>query len=368
MQFKIDRDTFLKSLAHVQSVVEKKNTLPILGNVLIETKDDHIKISATDLDLVISEKIRAESIENGSTTTTASVLYDIVRKLNPGSNIHLAMQKNNRLKLISGKSDFNLTCLPVQEFPVLEDMMDDNYLEITASDLLKLLNKTKFSISSDETRHYLNGIYFDNKEKDKIISVSTDGHRLSKTSIIVKDSSKLQPVIVPKKTIFGLLSIIDDPNEKIQILSTKNKIKFLYKDIIFISKVIDGKFPDYEKVIPSDERKVIRTKVQDFIGAIDRVRSLSTDKKNAIKIIVENNIMKFQINDPTSGDGIDEIQAIFDGPRLEIGFNSNYLLDVANILESKEISIYVKDITSPIIIKDQKDNHSTYIVMPMRII
>ncbi len=369
MEFQIDRDVFLKSLAHVQGVVEKKNTLPILGNVLLEAYDGFLKITATDLDIIITEKLTAQTIKEGSITTTAQVIYDIVRKLKTGSTLHLTLKDNNRLKLISGKSDFNLTCISPDEFPILEDNMDEEYLEVPSFQFLKIINKTKFSISNDETRHYLNGIYLDkNDENNQMIAVATDGHRLSKSSTEIKGVENFQPVILPKKTVFELLTIIDEDSVGIKILSTKSKIKFLYKDIVLISKVIDGKFPDYEKVIPNDERVDAKANVEDFISALDRLKSLSSDRKGVIKISVDKGLMKFLINDAISGDGIEEVQAQYEGKQLEIGFNSTYLIEVANALESKEIILMLKDATSPIRVRDEKDPLSTYIVMPMRVI
>ena len=369
INIKIDRDIFLKSLAHVQGVVEKKNTLPILGNVLLEAYEGFLKITATDLDIIITEKLTAQTIKEGSTTTTAQVIYDIVRKLKTGSNLHLSLKDNNRLKLISGKSDFNLTCISPDEFPILEDNMDEEYLEVPSFEFLKIINKTKFSISNDETRHYLNGIYLDkNIDNNQMIAVATDGHRLSKSATEIKGIDNFQPIILPKKTVFELLSIIDEDSISIKILSTKSKIKFLYKDIVLISKVIDGKFPDYEKVIPNDERIDAKANVEDFVSALDRLKSLSSDRKGVIKISVDKGLMKFLINDAISGDGIEEVQAQYDGQKMEIGFNSTYLIDVANVLESKEITLMLKDATSPIRVKDEKDPLSTYIVMPMRVI
>ena len=370
MEIKIDRNIILKCLTHIQGVVEKKNTLPILANVLIEAFDNKIQISATDLDIIITEKIDAEVIKEGSTTTTAQVLYDLVRKLPAGSNIHLNLQNDKRLKLISGKSDFNLTCLPASEFPILEDSIERDYLEIKSKHLSKLLNKTKFSISNDETRHYLNGIYLHTTEDDnpKLIAVSTDGHRLSKSQVDLEGTKKFHPVILPKKTIFEIINIIsEEPETLIKILSVRSKIKFIINDIILISKVIDGKFPDYEKVIPSDTRKEVRAKVADFISAVDRIKSLSLDRKGVIKINIENDKIRFFINDSSSGEGIEEINADYQGENIEIGFNSGYLMDIANCIQDENIILKPKDATSPIIIKDQKDLDSTYVVMPMRV-
>ena len=369
MEFKIDRDKFLKSLAHVQGVVEKKNTLPILGNVMFEVRNGSLEVTATDLDIIITENLTCDTIVEGTTTTTAQVIYDIVRKLKTGSSLHLTLKENNRLKLISGKSDFNLTCISSDEFPVLEDNMDEQYLEVPSYEFLKIINKTKFSISNDETRHYLNGIYLDKQElKNELVAVATDGHRLSKSAIEVKGSDYFHPVILPKKTVYELLTIIDEDSINLKILSTKSKIKFVYKEIVLISKVIDGKFPDYEKVIPKDDRVSAKSNVDEFISALDRLKSLSSDRKGVIKIYLNNGIMKFLINDAISGDGVEEVQAHYQGQSLEIGFNSNYLIDVASVLESKDITLMLKDATSPTCIKDESDPLSTYVIMPMRVI
>ncbi len=369
MEFKIDRDTLLKSLAHVQGVVEKKNTLPILGNVMMETRNGSLKITATDLDIIITENLICDTIIEGTTTTTAQVIYDIVRKLKTGSSLHITLKENNRLKLISGKSDFNLTCISSDEFPILEDNMDEEYLEVPSYEFLKIINKTKFSISNDETRHYLNGVYLDKRESEnELVAVATDGHRLSKSAIKIEGSNHFYPVILPKKTVYELLTIIDEDSINIKILSTKSKIKFIYKEIVLISKVIDGKFPDYEKVIPKDDRVSAKSNVDEFISALDRLKSLSSDRKGVIKISLNEGIMKFLINDAISGDGIEEVQTQYKGQPLEIGFNSNYLIDVASVLESKDITLMLKDATSPTCIKDENDPLSTYIIMPMRVI
>ena len=323
MEIKIDRDVFLKSLTHIQGVVEKKNTLPILANVLIEAIQGKIQISATDLDIIITEKIDAEVIKEGSTTTTAQVLYDLVRKLPSGSKIHLNLHNDKRLKLTSGKSDFNLTCLSASEFPILEDSIESDFLEIKAKHLLKLLNKTKFSISNDETRHYLNGIYLHKTEDEnpKLVAVATDGHRLSKSQITLESDKNFHSVILPKKTIFEIINIISEESDTlIKILSVRSKIKFIIKDIILISKVIDGKFPDYERVIPSDPRKDVKANVNEFMSAVDRIKSLSLDRKGVIKINIESNKLRFFVNDSSSGEGIEEIASQYDGENLEIGF------------------------------------------------
>ena len=298
MDFQVDRDVLLQSLTHIQGVVEKKNTLPILANVLIQANEEGLLITATDMDMIISEKIIANVSSNGSTTTGSQALFDIVRKLPSNSKIQFTLLDSKKLKLVSGMSDYELTCLSADEFPILEDNLENESINIDTSSFLKLLNKTKFAISNDETRHYLNGKDEGNKN---LIAVATDGHRLSKTSINVDDNTNFHPIILPKKTIFELLSILNDQKDNIKIISTKSKIKFLIKNISLISKVIDGKFPDYNKVIPSDERVEIKTDTAKFSTALDRLRALSSDRKGIIKIKIEQNNLLFTIKDITHG-------------------------------------------------------------------
>ena len=370
MEFHVERDLLLHSLTHIQGVVEKKNTLPILSNVLIQANEEGLLVTATDMDMIISEKINANVKVNGSTTTGAQALYDVVRKLPPSSKLNFALKDQSKLKLISGMSDYELTCLSPDEFPILEDNINEEPTIIESKQFLKLLNKTKFAISIDETRHYLNGIYLgcDQHNKSKLIAVATDGHRLCKTLIEVQDVKNFQSIILPKKTIFELLTILGDENKNIKIISTKSKIKFIIDNIILISKVIDGKFPDYEKVIPTDERDEIKADAIKFSNALDRLRALSSDRKGVVKIKIENNNITFNIKDITHGGGIEKIEANYTGKELEIGFNSNYLIDVAGVLESKEIILKAKDSSSPILIRDNNDKSSTYVVMPMRVV
>ena len=369
MDFQVDRDVLLQSLTHIQGVVEKKTTLPILANVLIQANEEGLLITATDMDMIISEKINANVSTNGSTTTGSQALFDIVRKLPSNSKIHFALLDQKKLKLVSGMSDYELTCLSADEFPILEDNLDNESITIDATSFLKLLNKTKFAISNDETRHYLNGIFIGKDEGNKnLIAVATDGHRLSKTSINVDDNKNFHPVILPKKAIFELLSILNDQKDDIKVISTKSKIKFLIKNISLISKVIDGKFPDYSKVIPSDERIEIKADTAKFSTALDRLRALSSDRKGVIKIKIEQNNLLFTIKDITHGGGLEKIDTSYSGPNLEIGFNSNYLIDVANVIDSNKIILKAKDASSPIVICDEKDKLSTFVVMPMRVV
>ena len=368
MEIKIDRDIILKCLNHIQGVVEKKNTLPILANVLIEAFDNKIQISATDLDIIITEKIDAEVIKEGSTTTTAQVLYDLIRKLPSGSSIHLNLQNDKRLKLISGKSDFNLTCLPASEFPILEDSIESDYLEVKSKHLLKLLNKCKFSVSNDETRHYLSGIFFhqtETEDKNFLTAAATDSHRMSISKIRLDKKVDFEPIILPKKTIFQLCSLLENYDGDVKISNIKSKIKFEFNNSILISKLIDGKFPNYIQVIPKNNQKKLEIDLKLFLDSVDRVASVSLDKKDGVKFNLSKDVLNLSVNNTNSGDGKESLNVKFEYD-LEISFNSRYLIDVAAQLDGNKIEIFFNDTSSPALIKDPGDFDSIFVVMPMK--
>ncbi len=370
MELKLNRDLFLKSLSHIQGIVEKKNTIPILANVLLDASNGKITISATDLDIIIIEVIKGEIIKEGSTTTTAQVIYDLVRKLPSGSEILISQKTEGQLSLISAKSNFNLKCLPPKDFPITQDDVEGEALAISSSVFLKLLNKTKFAISNDETRHYLNGIYLHKTNENNqlyLSAVATDGHRLSKSRLVLDKDVAFEPVILPKKTLFELVTILQEENSELKITASKTKIRFTINDITLISKVIDGRFPDYSKVIPTDNSNKIAVNLSSFISTIDRINSLSSDRKGTLKLVVNKDILKLLVNDPSAGDGVEEIILSYSGPDLEIGFNSKYLIDVGGVIEDKNMMIYAKDPSSPVLIHDPADINSLHVIMPMRV-
>ena len=259
MQFVIKRDTLLKSLTLVQGIIEKKNTLPILSNVLLDAKNGKLSIIATDLDLVFYDEISEIQInKEGATTTSATILYDILRKISGNSDIKFDLKSENKLNLLTDNSDFSLLCLPTDNFPNFSDDFGNNEISFNKSKLLSLLNKTKISISNDDTRHYLNGIYLhltESQDRTYLTGVATDSHRLSSSSIEVDTGKSFHSIILPKKTVFQLCSLLIDTNEKVLVQTSENKIQFKIGKVKLISKVIDGKFPDYKKVVPTDNDK-----------------------------------------------------------------------------------------------------------------
>jgi len=371
MEFIIDRDIFLKSLGNANGIIERKSTLPILSNILIEAKDSKIKITATDLDIIYFEEMTTGEIKKeGSTTTSASTLYDILRKLNSTSKVELNLLNPNKLKLVSGNSKFNLLCMPSDNFPLSEESTSEKSFEIDPKKLLKLLNKTKVSISSDETRHYLNGIYLHKikvENKSFLFGVATDSHRLSCSSIEISDDTELESIILPKKTIFQLISLLEQTDKPVKISSNKSKIKFEMDTGVLISKVIDGRFPDYNKVIPVGNDKILEINLNEFKTSIERVTTVSSDKKEGLKMHISKDSLQFSVNNPNSGEGVESISVKFNSDDLNISFNSRYLIDIASQIENEAIFIYLKDPGSPVLIRDILDKNSFHVVMPMKI-
>ena len=371
MEFTINRDTFLKALGHANGIIEKKTTFPILSNILIEAKDLKIKITATDMDIIYFEEISPQELKKeGTTTTSASVLYDILRKLKPNAKVELSLQSPNKIKLISENSKFNLLCLPSDNFPLSDEDINQKNFEVSSQKLLKLLNKAKISISNDETRHYLNGIYLHKiklENKSFLCGVATDSHRLSSSSLEIDSSINIEPIILPKKTILQLISLLEQSSSAIKISNNKSKIKFEMDKGVLISKVIDGRFPDYSKVIPKGNDKILQIKLDEFKNSIERVITVSSDRKEGLKMAISKDVVQLSVNNPSYGEGIENINAKFNSNDLNISFNSRYLTDIASQIENESIVINLKDAGSPVLINDFSDKNSFYVVMPMKI-
>ena len=267
-------------------------------------------------------------------------------------------------------SDFNLLCLPSSNFPTFDDKFESEKIEIDKKHFLSLLNKTKISISNDDTRHYLNGIYLHATESNKNIfltGVATDSHRLSSSSILVSGLKNFSSVIIPRKTVFQLCSLIDNTEDKLYIQASINKIKFSLGKINLISKVIDGKFPDYQKVVPKENTKTLTVASSDFINSVERVASVSIDRKEGVKLELSRDKLKLSVNSTNSGDGNEVVSAKYDGEDLAIGFNSKYLIDIASEIEDKNLTFKLKNSTSPVLVFDNSDKNSFYVIMPMKI-
>jgi len=370
MQFSIKRDKLLKSLNIVQGIVEKKNTLPILSNVLMQLKDRKLSIVATDLDIIFHDEITdVKVINEGSTTTSAAILYDILRKISANSEINFDQKSENKLSLKSENADFNLNCLPTDNFPTFSDEFNSKEMSFDNQNFLKLLNKTRISISNDDTRHYLNGVYLHITEghgRNFLTGVATDSHRLSSSSLEIENSD-FNSLILPRKTVFQLCSLLSETNEKLSMQTSDNKIKFTVGKIKLISKVIDGKFPDYKKVVPTSNDKTLVVSSRDFISSIERVASVSLDRKEGVKLSINKDNVQLSVNSANSGDGNEKINAEFSSGNLNISFNSKYLIDIASEIADKNLKINLKDSVSPVLIEDNSDKNSYYVIMPMKI-
>ena len=369
MKFNVNQQDLQQALNYCQGVIEKRNTLPILSNVLLNASNSNLMITATDLDLIFIHQINnIEVIEEGKTTTTSSIMYDIVRKFSSGKKINLSLSGESKLQLESEKSIFNLNCISPSEFPLTDEDFNDNEFTINSKNLLKLLNKCKFSISNDETRHYLSGIYFHQTEvedKHYLTAVATDSHRMSISKVRLDQKINFDPIILPKKTIFQLVSLLDNYDGDVKVSRLKSKIRFELRNSILISKLIDGKFPNYIQVIPKNNQKKLEIDLKLFLDSVDRVASVSLDKKDGVKFNLTKDALNLTVNNTNSGDGNETLNVKFDHD-LEISFNSRYLIDVASQLDGEKIEIFFNDTGSPALIKDPGDFDSIYVVMPMK--
>ena len=369
MKFNVNQQDLQQALNFCQGVIEKRSTLPILSNILLDVKNSELVITATDLDLIFIHKIEnVEVINEGKTTTSSSIMYDIVRKFSSGKIINLNLTDASKLQLESEKSIFNLNCINSSEFPLTDENFNQNEFSIKSKQLLKLLNKCKFSVSNDETRHYLSGIYIHQTEvddKNYLTAVATDSHRMSISKIRLATKIDFEPVILPKKTIFQLCSLLDNYDGEVKVSNIKSKIKFEINNSILISKLIDGKFPNYIQVIPKNNQKKLEIGLKAFLDSVDRVASVSLDKKDGVKFSLTKDALNLSVNNTNSGDGKETLAVKFDND-LEISFNSRYLIDIASQLDGEKIELFLNDSGSPALIKDSGDFDSIFVVMPMK--
>ena len=369
MKFNVNQQDLQEALNYCQGVIEKRSTLPILSNILMDVKKSDLTLTATDLDLIFIHRIKnIEVLEEGKTTTTSSIMYDIVRKFTSGKKINLTLTDNSKLHLESEKSMFNLNCISPSEFPLTDEDFSENQFSMKSKQLLKLLNKCKFSVSNDETRHYLSGIYLHQTEfedKNYLTAAATDSHRMSISKIRLDQKIDFEPIILPKKTIFQLCSLLDNFDGEVKISNIKSKIKFELDNSTLISKLIDGKFPNYIQVIPKNNQKKLEINLKLFLNSVDRVASVSLDKKDGVKFNLTKDTLNLSVNNTNSGDGKETLVVKFDHD-LEISFNSRYLIDVASQIDGETIELFFNDTGSPALIKDPGDFDSIFVVMPMK--
>ena len=369
MKFNVNQQDLQQALNYCQGVIEKRSTLPILSNILLNASSSKLTITATDLDLIFIHQLNnVEILNEGKTTTTSSIMYDIVRKFNSGKKINLSLTDVSKLQVESEKSIFNLNCISATEFPLTDENFNQKEFVIKSKQLLKLLNKCKFSVSNDETRHYLSGVFFhQTQSEDKIFltAAATDSHRMSISKVRLDQKIDFEPVILPKKTIFQLCALLEDFEGDVKVSNIKSKIKFELNNSILISKLIDGKFPNYVQVIPKENKKKLEVDLKLFLNSVDRVASVSLDKKDGVKFILKKDLLNLSVNNTSSGDGAESLNVKFDH-ELDISFNSRYLIDVASQLDGDKIELLFNNTGSPVLIKDPSDFDSIFIVMPMK--
>ncbi|MGI9494300.1 MAG: DNA polymerase III subunit beta [Geminicoccaceae bacterium] len=374
MKLAFERAALLKSLAHVQSVVERRTTIPILSNVKLEAADNGISLTATDMDLSVVDQTEAEVIRPGSTTAAAHTLYDVVRKLPEGSHIELEQSEQGaELSLRSGRAAFDLPCLPAADFPAMTDEGLEHSFSLPVSDLIRLIDRTRFAISTEETRYYLNGIFLHAIEEGAascLRSVATDGHRLARVEVALPEGATGMPgVIVPRKTVNELRKLIEElePDALVEVALSSARIRFKVDSALLRSRLIDGTFPDYERVIPSDNDKLMVMPNAELAQSVDRVATISTDKSRAIKLAMSPGKLALTAISPDAGRATDELDVDYQSDAMEIGFNARYILDITGQIEGNDIELALADAGAPTLLRDPKDSSTLYVLMPMRV-
>ena len=372
MRLEIERGELLKALSHVTSVVERRTTIPILSNVMLKASGATLMFKATDLEREVSESVAAKVDAGGALTVPAHMLHDIVRKLPDGAEIEIKREADKeRLTLISGHSRFSLQTLTAEDFPDLAVGEIGHEFTIEAADLKRLIEKTRFAISTEETRYYLNGIYFHIAEtgKNKMLrAVATDGHRLAQVEFArPKGADGMPGVIIPRKTVHELARLMEDSSAKVKVGVSATKVRFEIGNVVLTSKLIDGTFPDYGRVIPHANDKEMKVNNGAFKSAVDRVSTIASERGRAVKLNLAKNKLVLSVNNPEGGSATEEIEVAYGGTPLEIGFNARYLLDIAGQLEGEEARFMLADPGSPTMVRDGSDDGALYVLMPMRV-
>ena len=372
MQLTIERASLLRSLGHVQNVVERRNTIPILNNVLMEAAADSLTLTATDMELTISETVEADIGGQGAITASAHTLYDIVRKLPDGAQVGLETRDGDgQLALRSGRSNFQLASLPPTDFPALSEEEQPHHFVLAAAAARSLMDQTRFAISTEETRYYLNGIYLHAADQDGttvLRAVATDGHRLARFDVPLPDGAADIPgVIVPRKMINEWRKLVDETDTDISVGLSDAKITLAFDNAILTSKLIDGTFPDYQRVVPEGNENILEVDCRAFADAVDRVSTISTEKSRAVKLALAPGAMTLSATSLDQGRAEEEIEVVYDAEPMEIGFNSRYLLDIAERIQGEKASFRLGDSASAAIVSDVDDANALYVIMPMRV-
>jgi DNA polymerase-3 subunit beta len=372
MKVTVERAELLKSLGHVHRVVERRNTIPILANVLIKADTGSLSLKATDLDLEVTDSVAAEVAPGGATTVPAHMIYDIVRKLPDGAQIVLEGSGDRAvLSIRAGRSRFTLQTLPESDFPDLAPGEMSHSFKLPAADLKRLIDKTQFAISTEETRYYLNGIYLHTAGTDSaatLRAVATDGHRLAQCELPLPEGAAGMPgIIVPRKTVGEVQRLIENGEGEVAVELSAGKIRFTIGNVVLTSKLIDGTFPDYARVIPANNDKILTVDNKDFEAAVDRVSTVSSERGRAVKLSITGGRLVLSVTNPDSGSATEELEVDYDAEPIDIGFNSRYLLDIAAQIEGEVAVLKLADPGSPMLIQDKDAKGALYVLMPMRV-
>ncbi|MCH2546118.1 MAG: DNA polymerase III subunit beta [Alphaproteobacteria bacterium] len=370
MKLAIDRGTLLKALSHIQSVVEKRGTIPILSNVKLTATDGSLSLTATDMDIAVVETVVANVSDAGSATVPAHTFYEIIRKLQDGSEVELISTEDGKVGISAQQSTFSLSSLPVEDFPVMAEGDFSHNYTLTASECSALIDKTRFAISTEETRYYLNGIYLHVAgESDRVLrAVATDGHRLARIEVALPAGADGQPgVIIPRKTIAELKKLLEGEVGEVEVSVSESKIRFVCGNAVLVSKLIDGTFPDYDRVIPSGNDKIMEVDANQFSNAVDRVSVIASDKSRGVKLKIEQGKLTLSANSPENGTANESLEVTYGADPIEIGFNSRYLLEMMSQIEGDTAQFVLADASSPAIVRDSADIGALYVIMPMRV-
>ena len=369
MKATIERATLLKGLGHVHSVVERRNTIPILSNVLIEAGEDGIRLMATDLDLQINETVEANVTEPGSTTVPAHTFFDIVRKLHEGSQVEL-IAAEGRMQVNAGRARFTLATLPRDDFPVIAEGELPTRFELPAGTLRQIIDKTRFAISTEETRYYLNGIYLHVSDEAQPVlkAAATDGHRLARVTVPRPEGAQGMPgVIIPRKCVGELRKLLDEVDGTVQISLSDSKIRFGLGNAVLTSKLIDGTFPDYSRVIPTATDKLLTLDPRAFEEGVDRVSTIASERTRAVKMALDRDRVTLSVTSPENGTAAEEVPADYGNEGFEIGFNAKYLMDILNQIEGDLVEVHLADAAAPTLLRENDKAPALYVLMPMRV-
>lgn len=366
MKITIERAKLLKTLGHVQSVVEKRNTIPILSNVMLTAKDSLVTMTATDLDLQINDSVEADIDVAGGTTVPAQMLLDIVKKLPDGSQVRLETN-DGHMSIVAGRSRFKVPVLPVEDFPILPRGEMQHNFTMTTKSLEEAFQRTRFAMSTEETRYYLNGIFV-HYNNGRMIAAATDGHRLSQTIVDTgeEDLSTMPDLIIPRKTIGELVKLVSEYDGDIEVSMSKSKISFEIGSLSITSKTIDGTFPDYTRVIPTANEIIVTADVKSLMAATDRVSTIASEKTRAVRMQVENGVITLTVTSPENGTATDEVPCE-NTKSVEIGFNSKYLIDILGYISADNVEIRLADGASPVLVIDTNRPNDAMVIMPMRV-